>query len=449
MNKTRAQFSSRFGFLMAAAGAAVGLGNVWSFPSMAANNGGGAFLLLYLVMAFVLAYPALMAELTLGRYAQSGIITAMSRVGGGGGAGRLGAGIGVLAIFTACLGLTFYAIVTGWLIGDTLSPLFAMLGFEDWAALLDGAGFWKDWMLASLAMLVTVGVVLAGVNKGIERWSKRLMPLLIVLMLVLIAVVMTLPGATAGLAAYLVPDFSRVTGQLVMDAMGQAFFSMSIGIGAMVIYGSYLSCDAHLPKTGAQVLFIDMGVAFIAGMLIVPSMFVADELGVDIFDSGGQLQSSSTLLFDVMPAMFAQLSGLGAGLEVLFFALLAIAALTSMFPALEVPVAAIVETGRVSRCWATLVMGGVLLASSTLILVYFETLFGWAITVTINYNMPLIGALVCFYVGWLMSRNAKLKELRSGAPEIEDTLFWKLWPWYIRFVCPLLPIVVLVNGLLD
>ncbi|MDN3558098.1 sodium-dependent transporter [Halomonas maura] len=447
MNNTRAQFSSRFGFLMAAAGAAVGLGNVWSFPSMAANNGGGAFLLLYLVMAFVLAYPALMAELTLGRHAQSGIITAMSRVGGDGGAGRLGAGIGVLAILTACLGQAFYAIVTGWLIGDTLTPLFDLLGLEAWAARLDAAGFWKDWGLASLAMLVTVGVVLAGVNKGIERWSKRLMPMLIVLMLVLIVVVMTLPGATGGLAAYLVPDFSRVTGQLVMDAMGQAFFSLSIGVGAMVIYGSYLSREASLPKTGAQVMFIDMGVAFIGGLLIVPSMFVADELGVDIFDAGGQLQSSSTLLFDVMPAMFAQLGGLGAGLEVLFFALLAIAALTSMFPVLEVPVATIVETGRVSRRWATLLMGGVIFAISTLILAHFETLFGWAITVTINYNMPLIGALVCLYVGWLLSRNAKLQELRRGAPEIEDTLFWKLWPWYIRFVCPVLPIVVLVNGL--
>ncbi|TLF53082.1 sodium-dependent transporter [Halomonas urmiana] len=447
MTKTRAQFSSRFGFLMAAAGAAVGLGNVWSFPSMAANNGGGAFLLLYLVMAFILAYPALMAELTLGRYAQSGIIAAMSRVGGPGGAGRLGAAIGGLAILTACLGQAFYAIVTGWLIGDTLIPLLDLLGLEAWATRLDGAGFWKDWGLASLAMLVTVGVVLAGVNKGIERWSKRLMPLLIVLMLALIGVVMTLPGATTGLAAYLVPDVSQVSGQLVVDAMGQAFFSLSIGVGAMVIYGSYLSREASLPKTGAQVMFIDMGVAFIAGLLIVPSMFVADELGVDIFDAGGQLQSSSTLLFDVMPAMFAQLGGLGAGLEILFFALLAIAALTSMFPVLEVPVATIVETGRVSRGRATLLMGAVIFAISTLILMNFEVLFGWAITVTITYNMPLIGALVCLYVGWLLSRNAKLQELRRGSPEIEDTLFWKLWPWYIRFVCPVLPLVVLVNSL--
>ncbi|PMR70262.1 sodium-dependent transporter [Halomonas heilongjiangensis] len=447
MNNTRAQFSSRFGFLMAAAGAAVGLGNVWSFPSMAANNGGGAFLLLYVVMAFVLAYPALMAELTLGRYAQSGVIQAMSRVGGSGTAGRLGAGIGGLAILTACLGQAFYAIVTGWLIGFTVTPLLDVLGLDAWATIFGEGGFWKDWWLACAAMLVTVAVVLAGVNKGIERWSKRLMPLLIVLMLVLIGVVMTLPGATQGLGAYLVPDVSRIDGQLVVDAMGQAFFSLSIGVGAMVIYGSYLSREASLPKTGAQVMFIDMGVAFIAGLLIVPSMFVADELGVDIFNAAGELQSSSTLLFDVMPAMFAQLGGMGAGLEILFFALLAIAALTSMFPVLEVPVATLAETGRVSRSWATLLMGGLIFAISTLILMYFDVLFGLAIEVTITYNMPLIGALVCLYVGWLLSRNAKLQELRQGAPEIEDTLFWKLWPWYIRFVCPLLPLVVLVNSL--
>ncbi|XKE46192.1 sodium-dependent transporter [Halomonas organivorans] len=447
MKTPRAQFSSRFGFLMAAAGAAVGLGNVWSFPSMAANNGGGAFLLLYILMAFVLAYPALMAELTLGRYAQSGVIQAMSRVGGEGSAGRLGAGIGGLAILTACLGQAFYAIVTGWLIGFTITPLLEVLGLGDWATALNGAGFWKDWGLASAAMLVTVAVVLAGVNKGIERWSKRLMPLLIVLMVALIAAVMTLPGATQGLGAYLVPDVSRLSGQLVLDAMGQAFFSLSIGVGAMVIYGSYLSREASLPKTGAQVMFIDMGVAFIAGLLIVPSMFVADELGVDIFNAAGELQSSSTLLFDVMPAMFAQLGGMGTGLEILFFALLAIAALTSMFPVLEVPVATLAETGRVSRGWATLLMGGVIFAISTLILMHFEVLFGLAIEVTITYNMPLIGALVCLYVGWLLSRNAKLQELRQGSPEIEDTLFWKLWPWYIRFVCPLLPLVVLINSL--
>ncbi|SHK76032.1 sodium-dependent transporter [Halomonas caseinilytica] len=449
MNKTRAQFTSRFGFLMAAAGAAVGLGNVWSFPSMAANNGGGAFLLLYALMAFVLAYPALMAELTLGRYAQSGVIQAMSRLGGAGTAGRLGAAIGGLAILTACLGQAFYAIVTGWLIGDTLIPMLELLGLNNWARRLDEAGFWKDWGLASLAMLVTVGVVVAGVNKGIERWSKRLMPLLIALMLALILVFMTLPGATTGLAAYLVPDVSRLSAQLVVDAMGQAFFSLSIGVGAMVIYGSYLSRQADLPRVGAQVMFIDMGVAFIAGLLIVPSMFVADGLGVDIFNASGQLQSSSTLLFDVMPAMFAQLGRLGAGLEVAFFALLAIAALTSMFPVLEVPVATVVETGRISRRWASLLMGAVIFAISTLILVYFDPLFGWAISVTITYNMPLIGALVCLYVGWLLSRDAKLRELRRGSPDMEKTLFWRWWPWYIRFVCPILPLVVLFNGLTD
>lgn len=447
MNSPRAQFSSRFGFLMAAAGAAVGLGNVWSFPSMAANNGGGAFLLLYILMAFVLAYPALMAELTLGRYAQSGVIKAMSRVGGEGAVGRLGAGIGVLAILTACLGQAFYAIVAGWLIGFTITPLLEVVGLGDWAAALNEAGFWKNWGLASLAMLVTIAVVLAGVNKGIERWSKRLMPMLIVLMVALIAAVMTLPGALQGVSAYLVPDVSRMSSQLVLDAMGQAFFSLSIGVGAMVIYGSYLSRDASLPRTGAQVMFIDMGVAFIAGLLIVPSMFVADGLGVDIFNAEGELHSSSTLLFDVMPAMFAQLGGMGTGLEILFFALLAIASLTSMFPVLEVPVATLAETGRVSRSWATLLMGAAIFAVSTLILMYFDVLFGLAIDITITYNMPLIGAAVCLYVGWLLSRNAKLQELRQGSPEIEDTLFWKLWPWYIRFVCPLLPLVVLVNSL--
>lgn len=444
---TRAQFSTRFGFLMAAAGAAVGLGNVWSFPSMAANNGGGAFLVVYVLMAFVLAYPALMAELTLGRYAQSGIINAMARVGGQGITRHLGIGIGSLAVLTACVGQAFYAIVTGWLLKYTLAPLLDLVGLDNWAASLLNAGFWVDWLFASLAMLICVAVVLRGVNKGIERWSKRLMPLLILLMLLLTGVFMTLPGASQGLSTYLVPDFSQISGQLVMDAMGQAFFSLSIGVGAMAIYGSYLSRDTHLPRIGAQVMFIDMGVAFIAGLLIVPSMFVANNLGVNIFNDSGQVQSSATLLFDVMPAMFNELGGLGAALEVLFFALLAIAALTSMFPVLEVPVATVVETGIVSRRSGTLLMGSFILAITTLILRYFDVLFGLAITFTITYSMPLIGALTCVYVGWLLSRNAKLKELRRGAPEIESSLFWKVWPWYIWAVCPALVLVVLFNSM--
>lgn len=444
---TRAQFSTRFGFLMAAAGAAVGLGNVWSFPSMAANNGGGAFLIVYVIMAFVLAYPALMAELTLGRYAQSGIINAMTKVGGQGITKHLGLGIGSLAVLTACVGQAFYAIVTGWLLKYTLAPLLDLVGLDSWAASLTSAGLWVDWLFASLAMLICVAVVLRGVNKGIERWSKRLMPVLILLMLLLTVVFMTLPGAFQGLSTYLVPDFSRITGRLVMDAMGQAFFSLSIGVGAMAIYGSYLSRDTNLPRIGAQVMFIDMGVAFIAGLLIVPSMFVANNLGVNIFDDSGQVQSSTTLLFDVMPAMFNELGGLGAALEILFFALLAIAALTSMFPVLEVPVATVVETGVVSRRWGTLLMGAFILAITTLILMYFDVLFGLAITLTITYSMPLIGALICLYVGWLLSRNVKLKELSQGAPEIEKTLFWKIWPWYIWTVCPALVLLVLFNNI--
>ncbi|GKW48861.1 sodium-dependent transporter [Halomonas sp. NCCP-2165] len=442
----RAQFSSRFGFLMAAAGAAVGLGNVWSFPSMAANNGGGAFLLAYVVMAFILAYPALMAELTLGRYAQSGVINAMGRVGGRGLPRRLGQGVGGLALLAACLGQAFYAIVTGWLIGYALLPLSRFLGLEGATAWLAEGSFWRDWSLALVAMVITAAVVLAGVNQGIERWTKRLMPLLLVMMLGLIAVMLSFPGAGEGVKTYLIPDLSRIDGPLLLDAMGQAFFSLSIGVGAMVVYGSYLSRQANLPRVGAQVMLIDMGVAFIAGLLIIPAMFVAHGLGVEVFDEAGELQSSATLLFMVMPAMFEALGELGLGLELVFFLLLAIAALTSMFPVLEVPVSTLEETGLIRRRPATWLMATLTFMIATLILAYFEPLFDWAITLTISYSMPLVGGLICVYVGWLLSRNAKLQELRRGAPEIERTLFWKLWPWYIRVVCPLLILVVMLRG---
>ncbi|GEK45770.1 sodium-dependent transporter [Halomonas pacifica] len=441
----RAQFSSRFGFLMAAAGAAVGLGNVWSFPSMAANNGGGAFLLVYVVMAFILAYPALMAELTLGRYAQSGVINAMGLLGGKGAPRRAGQLIGFGAICAATLGLTFYAIVTGWLISHALEPMAQALGLSSVEAWLTEGGMGRDWWLALATMGVTISVVLLGVNRGIERWTKRLMPLLIATMLVLIVITLTFDGAMEGLGVYLLPDFSRVNAQLMLDAMGQAFFSLSIGIGAMVVYGSYLSRQANLPRVGAQVMCIDMGVAFIAGLLIIPALYVAQGVGVEVMNEQGELTSSATLLFDVMPAMFARLGVMGAVMEVLFFGLLAIAALTSMFPALEVPVSTLEETGSLSRRSSAVLIGAVAFAGSTLILFNFDRLFGLVIDVTIN-SMPVIGALVCLYVGWLLSRNAKLQELRQGAPEIERTLFWKLWPWYIRLVCPLLILVVMLRG---
>lgn len=442
----RAQFKSRFGFLMAAAGAAVGLGNVWSFPSMAANNGGGAFLLIYVGMAFVLAYPALMAELTLGRYAQSGVINAMGQLGGKGVPRRAGQLIGLGAICVATLGLTFYAIVTGWLISQALGPVAHVLGMSSVESWLAESSIGRDWWLALVAMAMTICVVLLGVNRGIERWTKRLMPLLIVTMLVLILTILTFDGAIEGLTVYLLPDFSQINAELMLDAMGQAFFSLSIGIGAMVVYGSYLSRNANLPRVGAQVMFIDMGVAFIAGLLIIPSLYVAKAVGVEVLNEQGELTSSATLLFDVMPAMFARLGVIGGVMEVLFFGLLAVAALTSMFPALEVPVSTLEETGSLSRRFSTFLIGGIAFAGSTLILINFDLLFGLVIGLTIN-SMPVIGALVCLYVGWLMSRNAKLKELCQGAPEIENTLFWRLWPWYIRVVCPLMILVVMVRSL--
>ncbi|WP_151704574.1 sodium-dependent transporter [Nitrincola alkalilacustris] len=446
MIKIRSEFASRFGFLMAAAGAAVGLGNVWGFPSMAANNGGGAFLLVYLVMSLVLAYPALMAELTLGRYAQSGVVNALAEAGGTGTRRRIGKTIGFYSVFIAAIGLTFYSIVTGWLISQTWQPVARVLELDSAYAWLTHSGIVRDLPSSILAIVLSAAVVIAGVNKGIERWSKRLMPMLVLMMLGLIMIIMTYPGALDGLKLYLIPDLTKITPKLMLDAMGQAFFSMSIGIGAMVIYGSYLNRSANLPITGAQVMFIDMGIAFIAGLLIIPAMFVAQNLGVNIYKASGELESSATLLFNVMPSMFGHMGGMGLFLEFLFFGLLSIAALTSMFPALEVPVSALEEAGVMQRRPATLVVAALILIVTTIIILNFDAIFGTVISFTIN-SMPLIGAMTCLFVGWMLSRNAKLEELRKGYPEIQHTLFWKIWPWYIRFVCPALPLIVLIRSL--
>lgn len=446
MSLSRSQFGTRFGFLMAAAGAAVGLGNVWSFPSMAANNGGGAFLFIYIIMAFALAYPALMAELTLGRHSGRGPIDALGGLSESKATNFFGKAVGLFALFIATIALTFYSIVTGSLFIESIEPIIRPLNEGTFYGWMTNGSFSRDLLFASVALFASCLVVLTGVNEGIEKWSKRLMPLLIVTMLALIAIIATLPGASEGFKTFLIPDFEQVSPSLMLDAMGQAFFSMSIGIGVMIVFGSYLNKKENLPVIGAQVLLLDTGVAVIAGLMIIPAMFVASNLGVEIFNDAGELQNSASLLFAIMPSLFTELGGLGSVLKVMFFGLLFIAAITSMISGLEVSVSILEEKGLLDRKKAALAVTVLLLLTTALIINNFDQLFFLVIDLTIN-SMPISGALICFFAGWVLSRNKKLKELCEGNPEMAQTLFWKVWPWYVKFVCPVLPIVVFVRAL--
>ncbi|MGR5360065.1 sodium-dependent transporter [Vibrio mediterranei] len=436
----RGQFSSRFGFIMAAAGSAVGLGNVWGFPTQTASNGGAAFLLIYLLMMALLAFPMLVAELTIGRYGQSNPIGSLRKIWTN---NRLLAVLfGTTAMLTASMILSFYAILAGWLIGFGISPIMKLIGLQQFSEWLITFGTGRNVLLTVIFMLMTVFVVRRGVADGIEKWSSRLMPVLFALFLVLIIYIFTQDGAIDGLRMYLVPDWEHVNGGLVVNAMGQAFFSLSLGVGAMMVYGSYLSKDVNIPKTAGQVAIIDTGVAFFAGLLILPAMFVAKANGVQIFSETGQLISSGNLVFTVLPSLFDSMGLVGEVVGVAFFALMVIAALTSSIAMLEVPVSCLQEELKIKREKSAIILGVAILVFSVLIAANFDTLFDWIATASTMYMQPLLGVVWAVVIGWVWSRNALLKEIQQGNPEIEKTWFWRIWPIYVKVVCPIAIIMV-------
>jgi NSS family neurotransmitter:Na+ symporter len=429
----RGEFSSRFGFILAAAGSAVGLGNIWGFPNQVAENGGAAFVLVYLLLAFVLAYPVLMAELVIGRAKRANMVDALGSISGN----SIGRGVGLWGCLTVSLILAFYAIVGGWMIAYFAESVTSFVGATAASEWLIGFSTARNIIFCALFFGLTAMIVTGGVKQGIERWSVRLMPTLIFIILLLILYVSTQEGASEGWKAYLVPDFSKVFNpDLLISAMGQAFFSMSLGVGTMLVYGSYVSKKEHLPSLGASVALVDIGVAILAGMLIIPAMYVALNSGVQIFTESGALIGEDQLIFTVLPALFDSIDTIGPLIAFAFFALMVIASLTSSISMLEVPVAYMVESKNIARTKAVWILSLIIFAFSTIIILNFGDLFGLVISLTTQYSQPLLGMVICIFAGWIWHRNGLLAELKEGSPEIESTLFWKIWPVYVKFVCP-------------
>jgi NSS family neurotransmitter:Na+ symporter len=431
----RGEFSSRMGFVLAAAGSAVGLGNIWGFPTKVAENGGAAFVLMYLVMAFLLAYPVLMAELIIGRAKRANMIDALGSLSTNPKARVAGIVTGSIGLLTVVFILAFYSIVAGWMIAFFVDAASNMLGLSiPW---LTEFSVSRNAIFMALFLFLTGFVVSGGVSNGIERWSVRLMPTLFTIIIILIIYVSFQEGAIEGWKAYLVPDFSRLLDAgLLIDAMGQAFFSMSLGVGTMLVYGSYIQQNENLPKLGASVALVDIGVAVFAGMLIIPAMYVAANNGVQIFTDSGALIQGDSLIFNVLPALFATIDVVGWVVATAFFALMVIAALTSSISMLEVPVAYLVDNKGIRRQKASAILSVAVLAISGFIILNFETLFGLVISLTTQYSQPLLGFILCLFAGWVWNRNEILTELKHGQDSAEQSLFWRVWPWYIKFVCP-------------
>ncbi|KZY45078.1 sodium-dependent transporter [Pseudoalteromonas shioyasakiensis] len=450
MSASRGEFSSRFGFIMAAAGSAVGLGNIWGFPTQTASNGGAAFLVAYLVLAFCLAYPALMAELVIGRHGQANAVTSLRKVTNQAWQKKFAFMVGFGGIICAGLILSFYAIVAGWMLSATLEPVAQLAGQEQAGTWLSEQSLSRNLLFTAAFIILTVSIISKGVENGIEKWSKRLMPALLGILFMLIIYVMTQDGAMEGLKAYLVPDFSSILNpELLVNALGQAFFSLSLGTSVMIIYGSYISKKENLVSLGAYVTLIDVFIAFVAGLLIIPAMYVAQAQGVQIFSAEGALLSEDTLVFQVLPALFTSMGNVGIFVGFAFFALMSIAALTSSISMLEAPVSYAVERFALKRVQATWIIGGIIALISFTIVFNLGTLFGFVITLTTKIGQPILGLMCCIFVGWIWHRASLLKEIQQGCPEAANSFFWKVWPWYIKFICPLAISLVFANSLLS
>ncbi|MFT2090836.1 sodium-dependent transporter [Paraglaciecola sp. 2405UD69-4] len=443
----RGEFSSRLGFVLAAAGSAVGLGNIWGFPTQVASNGGAAFVLVYIVLAFLLAYPVLMAELIIGRATRSNMVDALAKISNG---NLLGKSAGVWGFVTVSLILSFYALVAGWMLSYFVQTISDMAGQESLSTWLVTTSYTRDILFCGLFLCLTASIVTGGVSKGIEKWSVRLMPALFIIIALLIVYVSTLKGASEGWKAYLQPDFSLIMDpKLLVNAMGQAFFSMSLGVGTMLVYGSYVSKKENLPNLGASVALVDIGVAILAGMLIIPAMYVALDKGIKIFTESGALIDGPNLIFAVLPSLFDSMGTMGVVVAFVFFALMLIAALTSSISMLEVPVAYVVESKKVDRKKAVWLLTITIFILSSIIAFNMAALFGLVIDITTKYSQPLLGLVLCIFAGWVWKRDQILTEIKQGNEQAEQSIFWKVWPWYVRFVCPVVIVVMYYLSIVD
>jgi len=443
----RGLWSSKIGFILAAAGSAVGLGNIWKYPSVVAENGGAAFILVYLIACFLVGFPVMVAELTIGRRTRLNPVGAFKALSGG----KTYMGIiGAWGIICGVMILSFYLVVAGWTLGYVVEEVAFFAGYSEAVTVLKDVTLgWKNALFAIIFLIATIGIIIGGVSGGIERATKAMMPLLVIIIISMIGYVIMQEGASEGLRVYLYPDFSKINPQLVFKAMGQAFFSLSLGMGALITYGSYLNKKQNIPEAAAYVTLSDLGIAFIAGLLIIPAMYVASNNGIQIFTEEGNLIASTRLVFDVLPALFHGMgTGLGLFFGVAFFVLLGLAALTSTISLLEVPVSYVIDEWGFSRKKAAFTVGGVV-AIFTIIVSYD---INWIDRLSLIFNdigLPLGGLMICIFLGWFWKTESALLEIKEGYEGLDSSKFRTLWPIFITYICPLLIAIVFTSTIIN
>lgn len=447
MQTGRGNWNSRLGFILAAAGSAIGLGNIWRFPYTAGENGGGAFVLLYLVFVFAIGVPVLLAELSMGRGSQRSAVGAFKKLVPGGwwpAVGGLGVitGFGILSFYSVIAGWTLnylYLAITGAFQGEvtaaTSGPIFTEMAADGGLSILLTGGF----------LLLTVLVVRGGISGGIERASKILMPVFFLVLVAMVIRSVTLPGASEGIEFLFHFDLSKLTPSAIASALGQALFSLSIGMGAMITYGSYLPKDVNLPSSGFIVALCDTAIALIGGLIIFPALFAA----------GADPAAGPGLVFVVMPTIFGAMGGYGQLFAIAFYSLLAIAALTSTISLLEVIVTYFVDERQWSREKATWTMGILCFtmaipsalsqgASETLSNMPGGDFLSLANIIFGNYFLSIGAIFICIFVGWRWGIKAAVAEMSQGG----RLPLASIWSFMVRFVCPVAVIAVLIYAML-
>jgi neurotransmitter:Na+ symporter, NSS family len=442
MSNQRGEFGSRTGFILAAAGSAIGLGNIWRFPYVAGENGGGAFLVLYIAMVFTVGLSIMLAEIAIGRATRRNPVGAFAALKGG-----AWTGVGYMGVLAGFVILSFYSVIGGWTLAytwATLGPLLKSSNPDAMAAHFEH--FISDptqtLVYHGLFMAMTITIVMGGIEKGIERAAKLLMPVLFIMLVALCLRAVTLPGAWQGVEFFTTPDWSRVTAGTFNAALSQAFFSLSLGMGALLTYGSYLSKHERLPSVAIWVTSLDTLMALMAGLMILPAVFAF----------GYNPAAGPGLTFITLPAVFAQMPG-GTLFGPLFFALLAVAALTSAVSLLETVVAYTVDEKGTNRKPATIAMGtaifflGVPSAMSlgpwADIKFFGKTFLNLMDYLASNLLMPLGGIAIAIFAGWVVGQRMREEVDDSG----KAYQMVSIWLWVLRTAAPGAVIWILLSGL--
>ncbi len=452
-NNARENFGSKIGAMLATAGSAVGLGNIWRFPIETGQNGGAAFIIIYAACVFLLGIPIMMSEFFIGRHTQTNTAGAYRKLA----PGTPWKWVGRLGVLTGFVILSYYSVVAGWTAEYTrlaIGNCFDGKSAADFPTIFNEfvSNPWKSvaWMLAF--MVVTHIIVVRGVKGGIEKFSKVMMPALFIILIVLAVCSATLPGASQGLEFLFKPDFSKITGSVVLNAMGQAFFSLSLGLGCLCTYGSYFASDTNIGKTALNVSLIDTFVAIMSGLIIFPA----------VFNAGYAISSNDigpSLLFITMPNVFQQAFGsiplLSYGVSVLFYFLLVVAALTSTISMHEVVTAYVSEEFNMNRRKAATIVTtacstvGIVCALSfgpfAGVKLFDMTIFDLFDYVSSNIFLPVGGMFISIFAGWYLDKKIVRDEITNygslRAPYLRFIIF------ILRYFAPVAIAIILLNQL--